>query len=63
MPQWKASSHRLLIAQDERFGKKVYHTRAQAKADVFDYIEFITRPDATRSWVASAPSTSNAKLE
>ena len=33
----------------ERIGKKVYRTRAQAKADVFDYIECFYNPTRRHS--------------
>ena len=33
----------------ERIGKKIYRTRAQAKADVFDYIECFYNPTRRHS--------------
>jgi putative transposase len=33
----------------ERIGKKIYHTRAQAKADVFDYIGSFYNPTRRHS--------------
>ena len=30
-------------------GKKIYRTRAQAKADVFDYIEYFYNPNRRHS--------------
>lgn len=36
----------------ERIGKKVYRTRAQAKADVFDYIECFCNPTRRHSKLA-----------
>lgn len=33
----------------ERIGKKIYRTRAQAKADVFDYIECFYNPNRRHS--------------
>jgi putative transposase len=36
----------------ERIGKKVYRTRAQAKADVFDYIECFYTPSQLLSTAA-----------
>lgn len=33
----------------ERVGKKIYRTRAQAKADVFDYIECFYNPSRRHS--------------
>jgi putative transposase len=42
----------------ERIRKKVYRSRDQARADVFDYIERSTIPPAgTRRWAMSALST------
>jgi Integrase core domain len=47
----------------ERIGKRIYRKRAQAKADVFDYIERFYNPTCRHSTlVISALSTSNEKL-
>jgi len=47
----------------ERIGKKVYRSRAQARADVFDYIECFYNPTRRHSTLGYlSPSTSNAKL-
>jgi len=47
----------------ERVGKKVYRTRAQARADVFDYIEcFYSSTRRHSNLGTSAPSTSKWKL-
>ncbi len=46
----------------ERVGRKVYRSRDEARADVFDYIERFYNPRGdTRRSVTKAPSTSNAK--
>jgi putative transposase len=47
----------------ERVRKKVYRSRDQARADVFDYIERFYNPTRRHSILAiSALSTSNAGL-
>ena len=47
----------------ERIGTKIHRARAQAKANLFDYIECLyNRPGVTRPWVTSVLSTSNVKL-
>jgi hypothetical protein len=46
----------------ERTARKVYRSRSDAKADVFDYIErFYTRRDGVRRWATSARSSTNSR--
>ena len=47
----------------ERTARKVYRTRDDAKADVFDYIERFYNPRVdTRRWPISAPCNTKSKL-
>lgn len=49
----KAAYGPRLPLKTERIGKKVYRTRAQAKADVFDYVECFYNPTRRHSTLGS----------
>ncbi|MEH2483228.1 transposase InsO family protein [Nitrobacteraceae bacterium AZCC 2146] len=48
----------------ERTARKIYRTRNEARADVFDYIErFYNAPDVIRRSDTSAPLSSNERWD